>query len=380
MVKTRTLIESGAYLIVLFLFFLIIIGGIIDQPVGIAYVETDSMVPQLDPGDGFILIPSQLVDEYSVGDVITFEAENFPYDYVTHRIVGETPEGFITQGDNNTFTDQSGSRNEPYVNREQIAGRVVQWRGSVVAIPYLGSAVEYVSTTVDTITQRFFDVTGLERPDGPLGQVLFSLVILSIIAIVADIASSRIRSGSRPRTREKCGKGSPYVIYAAFILFIVLATSVSLLSMTQHNRIDVIATEGETNARAVHIGDTVTQHLEVRNSGFLPVYVHTRERQGIVTMSPDTMVLEGGLTKRIPYEVQAPDAPGYYQAYVSIDIYLGILPYDVTFALRDVHPYLPLIVIDVIAVLLSLPILVVLRNEAQRTERTRSRKRPVKTF
>jgi signal peptidase len=92
------------------------------------------------------------------------------------------------------------------------------------------------------------------------------------------------------------------------------------------------------------------------------------------------MVLEGGLTKRIPYEVQAPDAPGYYQAYVSIDIYLGILPYDVTFALRDVHPYLPLIVIDVIAVLLSLPILVVLRNEAQRTERTRSRKRPVKTF
>jgi len=153
MVKTRTLIESGAYLIVLFLFFLIIIGGIIDQPVGIAYVETDSMVPQLDPGDGFILIPSQLVDEYSVGDVITFEAENFPYDYVTHRIVGETPEGFITQGDNNTFTDQSGSRNEPYVNREQIAGRVVQWRGSVVAIPYLGSAVEYVSTTVDTITR-----------------------------------------------------------------------------------------------------------------------------------------------------------------------------------------------------------------------------------
>lgn len=380
MVKTRTLIESAVYLVVLFLFFPIIIGGLVNQPIGVAYVQTASMEPQLSPGDGFFIIPTQIVDDYAVGDVITFRAENFPYEFVTHRIVGETPQGFVTQGDNNTFTDQTGTHNEPFVNREQIAGRVVQWRGSVLAIPRLGSAIDAISDAFDSVTQRFFNATGFERPDGPLGQILFALIILSIVAIMADIASSRMRLGKRSRSREVKRKGSPYTLYAAFILFIVLATTVSMLSMTQHNRIDIVATEGQTNARAVHIGETATQYLAVHNSGFIPVYVHTREQQGIVSIPGESMVLEGGLTKRIPYDVHAPPSPGYYQAYVTIDVYLGILSYDVTFALRDVHPYAPLIVIDAIAILLSLPILIVLRNEMGKAERERSRSRKVKTF
>ena len=68
---------------------------------------------------------------YSVGDVITFERRD---SIVTHRIVGETDEGFITKGDANNAVD------EDVVSMDQVVGRVV------LVIPKIGAIMEALRT------------------------------------------------------------------------------------------------------------------------------------------------------------------------------------------------------------------------------------------
>ena len=57
--------------------FLLIIGGTIagaalGRPVFLTYVETGSMEPTLEPGDGFVAIPAELAGPIDEGDVIVF--------------------------------------------------------------------------------------------------------------------------------------------------------------------------------------------------------------------------------------------------------------------------------------------------------------------
>ncbi len=57
----------------------------------------------------------------------------------THRVVGETEQGYITRGDANPFTDQDGA--EPPVTESQIVAVAWQPSGQVVTIPNFGTAI-----------------------------------------------------------------------------------------------------------------------------------------------------------------------------------------------------------------------------------------------
>jgi len=60
------------------------------------------MQPDIVSGD---LIIAQPATSYAVGDTIAYPSATVGGVTVLHRIVAETPEGFVTQGDNNTWTD-----------------------------------------------------------------------------------------------------------------------------------------------------------------------------------------------------------------------------------------------------------------------------------
>jgi signal peptidase len=380
--KATAAIQNIIYVLILLLFFPIVAGGILQQPVGISYVETESMRPQLEPGDGFMLIPTQLVGTFKVGDVITFRAENFPYEFVTHRIIAETADGFITQGDNNTFTDQSGTFNEPYIKREQIAGKVItNGNGEVIAIPKLGKALMGIGDYFGKASSSFYDSVGVEPKNDKVAQVLFGLGIFALVAVIADTVSS-LRNGSvqRKRADRKRAKRdtSQYTLYAFFILFILFATTVSVMTMEQNNRVDLVATEGNTNMRAVHLGETAERYLEIGNSGFIPVHIFIPAKAGMVALAEEAFTLSNGADKRISYLVTAPTTPGYYQEYISMDVYLGILPFSVTSGLREQGGrYMPILLIDAVAILISLPVVIILQRESSVRERSRSRRRSV---
>ncbi len=375
-------IQNIVYIVILLLFFPIVVGGILQQPVGVSYVETESMRPQLEPGDGFFLIPTQLVGTFKVGDVITFRAENFPYEFVTHRIVAETSGGFVTQGDNNTFTDQSGTFNEPYIKREQIVGKVItNGNGAVIAIPKLGKALTGIGDKFNSVSASFYGAIGVKPKNDKIAQVIFGLGIFALIAIIADTVSSiRSESAQRKRTEKKRSRrqSSSYLLYISFFIFILFATTVSVITMEQTNRVDLVATEGNTNMRAVHLGETVERYLEIGNSGFIPVHIFIPGRGGMVHLTEESFSLASGDNRRVSYQVTAPTTPGYYQEYIVMDVYLGILPFSVTTGLREQGGrYMPILLLDAVAIALSLPVVVILQREGSVRGRSRSRKRSI---
>lgn len=81
-----------------------------------AVIASGSMEPALQVGD-LILIHAQ--QTYAPGDIITFRSGG---SLVTHRIVGQTALGFITQGDANNAADAEPVWPEAVEGR--VAGRI----------------------------------------------------------------------------------------------------------------------------------------------------------------------------------------------------------------------------------------------------------------
>lgn len=92
-------------------------------------VHGDSMRPTFQPGD---LVVTHTSDDYSTGQVVTYKIAGGDA-RVIHRIVGDTPAGFTTQGDNRTSKD-------PWTPQSQdITGR------AVLRIPRIGSLATYLT-------------------------------------------------------------------------------------------------------------------------------------------------------------------------------------------------------------------------------------------
>lgn len=94
-----------------------------------AVVLTGSMSGSIEPGD---LIVTRSSDSYAVGDVIMYETESGRS--VTHRIITETADGFITKGDANNIEDSNP------VKLQSILGKVVY------VLPGFGAFLQFLTT------------------------------------------------------------------------------------------------------------------------------------------------------------------------------------------------------------------------------------------
>ena len=77
------------------------------------YVLSGSMEPTFSAGDMILIHKSP---QYKPGDVVTFWSGG---ELVTHRIIGEGPDGFIVKGDANNVRD------EETIREKNIEGKVV---------------------------------------------------------------------------------------------------------------------------------------------------------------------------------------------------------------------------------------------------------------
>lgn len=156
-------------------------------PVGVSFVESDSMEPEMNVGDGIVLLPS---GDVNPGDVVTFRSDHRD-ELVTHRVVGETEAGYVTQGDNNDVTDQQAGH--PPVPREAVVAGVLQFRGSPVTIPGIGTAatgIERHKRGLIVATALALLVTGYGRsrprrtPMSEGGLVRLALAVGAVAAVV----------------------------------------------------------------------------------------------------------------------------------------------------------------------------------------------------
>ncbi len=95
-----------------------------------AVVTSGSMQPTYEIGD---LLIFQTQSEYQVGDAVVFHKED---NLVTHRIIGEVTEGFITQGDANNAAD------DMVLQKSNIGGKVVY------SIKNFGTVVAFAQSSV----------------------------------------------------------------------------------------------------------------------------------------------------------------------------------------------------------------------------------------
>lgn len=96
-------------------------------------VLSGSMEPTFKPGD-LIITKNKNRCNIEVEDIATFKDTKGTV--ITHRIVGESKEGYVTKGDNNKVEDKD------IINEENIIGEVV------FHIPKLGFAINFLSNPI----------------------------------------------------------------------------------------------------------------------------------------------------------------------------------------------------------------------------------------
>lgn len=115
-------------------------------------VMSGSMEPAISAGDLLII---RREATYQEGEVVSFSDNG---SYITHRLVGQTDGGFITQGDSNNVPDPD------LIHAEQIVGRVV------LVIPGLGGALLFLRTPAGILLTGLFVFAAVFLA-GPAGRL-----------------------------------------------------------------------------------------------------------------------------------------------------------------------------------------------------------------
>lgn len=341
----RRAVVRGVEILVIAAFVALVVGQLLGQPVLLSYVETGSMAPTLQPGDGFIAVPAAVAGPIETGDVVVFRSERRD-GLVTHRVVGTTPDGYyVTKGDANPFTDQSGG--EPPVHEAQIVATALQVGGRVVVIPYLGVAVlvanDILGTTQEVLAQ-VFQTRALLGTQG-LAYLLFSLGLLAYLtSLLVEQRESDRRSRQRDREVEVIDART--VVVSLTVLLVVVVSASMLLSGGTHQFEVVSSSNDAPGPRVIETGSTETVEFVVPSNGIIPVVVFLEPAGDGIDVSPDQVYVPGGSEKSVTVSLTASSETGRSVRFINEHRYLALLPQGTIRTLYGIHPWLPVLAID----------------------------------
>lgn len=341
--------ERAGTILVVFLaaaVLLMVIGQLLGQPILFGYVATGSMSPTLEAGDGFVAVPPEIAGEIQSGDVITYDAhELHDGGLTTHRVVESTEEGYITRGDANPFTDQSGD--EPPVTDGQIAAIVLQINGEVVRIPHLGTVVLGVQGVLGTIAGVFGFLPGMDQlAEGNVGVLMvgFGLVLLAA-SVLTDLASgARDRTG---RSRKRRGVLSPPVLLAIILLLILVPMSASMMIPSGAMELGIVSSQSPSeDPTVIGVGESQDIEYTFTNEGYVPKVVVLEPASPGVAVSETVIRVGPGQQAETTVTVTAPEETGFYLRHLSERHYLHLLPSSMLIALHTIHPWIVLLVLN----------------------------------
>lgn len=352
-----------------------VLGQLLGQPILLGYVTSGSMSPTLEEGDGFIAIPPILAGEFGPGDVVTFDAREIEGGgLTTHRIVDETQEGYITQGDANPFTDQDGD--EPPVTENRIEAVAMTFDGEVIRIPALGSIVLAVQDVFLWVIGFLTAIPGVRRLiNAGVGtmMVLVGVALVALSFLTGWFKEGR-RQTDRSRNREGFVRFSVILLVLLTLILVPLTAGMVVPSGTQDTTI--ISTQSPTEDPAViGVGESNEVQYEASNSGFVPRVVMLEPASEGVTISKQRLLVFPGETEGTNVSLHAPQETGSFIRSISERHYAMVLPVSVIAALHDVHPWLAIGSIN--AFIAGLVTLVVISLIGAQPLRLRSRNRDV---
>ena len=323
----------------------LVVGQLLGQPILLGYVATGSMEPTIAVGDGFVAIPPVLAGEISPGDVVTFEAQSLDGGGpTTHRVVDVTSEGYITQGDANSFTDQSAG--EPPVNDAQVYAVVLQIDGEVVVIPSLGAVATTVQNGISSITGAIGVGSGAR-----IGVVTsgFGMVLISLTLLYGFLTSETSRETDRSTRRS--GVVSGWVIIGALVLLLLLPLVTSMLLPSETSTVNMLSLYPSirTYSSQVAAGHTTELPYTVENTQYVPKVVIVEPASPGIDVGNATTAIAHGESKTVRMLVTAPVETGPFARSYSQHHYFHILPIPVIELLHAIHPIVAMVTISVLA-------------------------------
>jgi len=340
--------RRGGHAVELLLVLVVVVlvaGHLLGQPILLGYVETGSMEPTLEAGDGFVAIPSAVTGDPEPGDVVVFDAQEIEGGgLTTHRIVEETEAGYITQGDANPFTDQDSA--EPPVQDAQIVAVAPQPTGDVLTIPYLGLAVMALNDGFDGVQSWFGSIFGFQSADGTT-TLAYVLLAISIVAYAIETLRERRERDLESRLGRDSGRQlDARTICAAFAILVAVAALASMTIPAGTHSYDVVSAQSPSD-RPLVIEQGTTESIEYAtgNSGLIPVLVSLEPGGEGVHTDDELVTIDQRSDFDTSVELTAPDETGAYQRHVTEYRYLYVLPAPLIGGLATINPWLPVIVI-----------------------------------
>ena len=323
----------------------LIAGQLLGQPVLFSFVETGSMQPTLDPGDGFIAIPTALAGDVGIGDVVTFDAQEIEGGgLTTHRVVEETERGYVTRGDNNPFTDQDAG--EPVVQDADIVAVALSVGGSVVVIPHLGTVAMTIQSGFASVQTWLAVTLGVRSLQGTQG-LAYLIFGLSMVAYVADWFLSRNSRETRQRDRSRDDGISVFAVVAVLALVLMATATAAMVVPAGTQEYGAVSAEFESeNPTVIERGTSQELEYVVPNAGLVPVYAYVTPASPGVEVAPQRLRVGSRGEASTTVTLTAPPETGYYRLFVTEHRYLAVLPPGVVDELYGVHPWAPLVAIN----------------------------------
>ncbi|GAB7021255.1 signal peptidase I [Halostagnicola bangensis] len=349
-------IQWGKYALVFVLVLFIgltLVGQLIGQPM-LVFVETGSMEPTLDPGDGYVAVPAMFAGEVSEGDVILFEAEELGDggELTTHRVDRVTDEGYITKGDANPFTDQEDE--EPPVQEGQIQAVGLTASGDLVVVPGLGSVVETTSGVMDTTQDRLFSSLGLEPP-GTTGFAVGVLALSGLLFLVSSATEMLGRGSSDGRSRGSSARTGGIIILV-LMLIILIPINLSMLLPSGVYQYEIVSSSGpDDDEQTIEAGTSAEVSYPITNGGQIPVFVIVEPASEGAHVDQNEYYVPRQSVENASVTMDAPEETGMHYRFVEETRYLVFLPPSLIGALHAIHPVVALFAINApIALVLAL--------------------------
>lgn len=350
----------------------LIAGNLLGTPVVLSFVETGSMEPTIQTGDGFVVLPPAVTGDVSAGDVVVFDARELEGGgLTTHRIVNETDDGYITQGDANPFTDQDDS--EPPVSDDQIVAVAWQPNGQVLTVPYLGTASMELQATMESAATS---VPGGGTTLSTDGSSLLLVVGIGFIVLSFLFEQQSTRRPSSSRSRSRSLPVDPRKVVLAVGVLVCAITGGTMIVMADSSELTVISAEFDSDRPDVILQDTTErQSVPVDNGGLLPVVSVLESGSERLVVEDTTTSLAPGASAEPEVSITAPAETGRYSHLLTEYRYFGVLPPTMIVVLHSIHPLVAIVAVAVtIGGIVSAPLAMVVTMRTVRT-RTRSRSR-----
>lgn len=272
------------------------------SPLRMGYVTSDSMAPTLSPTDGYFAVHPLDVE---TGDVVVYWS-SIRGEYVTHRVVDRTADGFVTKGDNSQSTDQASGY--PPVPPSAIVGEVLTVGGSPVVVPGLGAVVPAI--------QRY-------------RILVFALLLFAAVGLLY-----RVRRGWNTTRPGRTVLRVRDVVEPLLIVGVVTFVAVTPLGAASY-QLTYVATAEDGGEYTIPVGETVTRNISI-DADRSPATTRVIRAEGMTIVDSRRNGSVTDLTVSIP----PPEATGPQGMTVNVYPYPSVLPQSVLEDLHDVHPAL----------------------------------------